>query len=149
MLLALCAGNSTVIGEFPAQRPVTWSFDAFFDLRLNIRLSKQSLGWWFEMPSCSLWCHCNDVPHYAIYIYSAMTNEQTMLTHKQLKMHGCVLIRLSVPTQLTKYSLYLTNFLQQILHSLWTALENIITFWKNDPVGFFVPAVPGIIFSQW
>ena len=38
-------------GEFtgprwiPAQRPVTWSFDIFFDLRLNKRLSKQSWGW--------------------------------------------------------------------------------------------------------
>ena len=40
-LLAICAGNSPVPGEFPAQRPVTRSFDVFFDLRLNKRLSKQ------------------------------------------------------------------------------------------------------------
>ena len=40
-LLAICAGNSPVTGEFPAQRPVTRSFDIFFDLRLNKRLSKQ------------------------------------------------------------------------------------------------------------
>ena len=46
-LLALCAGNSSVPGKFPAQRPVTWSFDVFFYLRLNKRLSKQSWGWWF------------------------------------------------------------------------------------------------------
>ena len=39
-LLAICAGNSPVAGEFPTQRPVTQSFDVFFDLRLNIRLSK-------------------------------------------------------------------------------------------------------------
>ena len=32
-LLAFCAGNSPVSGEFPAQRPVTRSFDVFFDLR--------------------------------------------------------------------------------------------------------------------
>ena len=31
-LLALCAGNSTVTNEFPSQRPVTRSFDSFFDL---------------------------------------------------------------------------------------------------------------------
>ena len=31
-LLAICAGNSPVPGEFPAQRPVTRSFDVFFDL---------------------------------------------------------------------------------------------------------------------
>ena len=43
-LLAICAGNSPVPGEFPAQRPVMRSFDIFFDLRLNKRLSKQSLG---------------------------------------------------------------------------------------------------------
>ena len=33
------------------QRPVTRSFDVFFDLRLNKRLRKQSWGWWFETPS--------------------------------------------------------------------------------------------------
>ena len=34
-LLAICAGNSPVPGEFPAQRPVTRSFDVYFDLRPN------------------------------------------------------------------------------------------------------------------
>ena len=34
-LLAICAENSPVPGEFPTQRPVTRSFDVFFDLRLN------------------------------------------------------------------------------------------------------------------
>ena len=45
-LLAICAGNSPVPGEFPAQRPVTRSFDVFFDLRPIKRLSKQWWGWW-------------------------------------------------------------------------------------------------------
>ena len=61
-VLAICAGNSLVTGEFPAQMastaknvsiwwrhhtgefptqmPVTRSFDVLFDLRLNKRLSK-------------------------------------------------------------------------------------------------------------
>ena len=60
-LLAICAGNSPVPGEFPAQRPVRRSFDVFFDLRLNKRLSKQPWGWWFDAPSWSLWRHCNDL----------------------------------------------------------------------------------------
>ena len=38
-LLAICVGNSPVLGEFPTQRPVTQSFDIFFGLRLNKRLS--------------------------------------------------------------------------------------------------------------
>ena len=58
-LLAICAGNSLVIGEFPAQRPLTRSFDVFFDLHLNKWLSKQSWGWWFETPLRPLWRHCN------------------------------------------------------------------------------------------
>ena len=58
-LLALCGGNSPVTSEFPTQRPVTRSFDVYFDLRLNKRLSEQSRGWWFETPSRSLWRHCN------------------------------------------------------------------------------------------
>ena len=60
-LQAICAWTSPVPGEFPAQRPVTRSFDVFFDLRLNKRLSKQSWGWWFETLSCPLWRHCNVV----------------------------------------------------------------------------------------
>ena len=59
-LLAICTGNSPVPGEFPAQRPVRRSFDVFFDLRLNKRLSKQSWGWWFDTLSRPLWRHCND-----------------------------------------------------------------------------------------
>ena len=51
-ILVICAGNSPVPGEFPAQRPVTRSFDVCFDLRLNKRLSKQLWGWWFETLSC-------------------------------------------------------------------------------------------------
>ena len=59
-LLAICAGNSPVPGEFPAQRPVTRSFDVLFDPGLDKQLSKQLWGWWFETLSCSLWRHCND-----------------------------------------------------------------------------------------
>ena len=58
-LLALCARNSPVPGEFTSQRPVTRSFDIFVDLRPNKLVSKQSWGWWFETISCSLWRHCN------------------------------------------------------------------------------------------
>ena len=58
-LLALCAGNSPVTGEFPSQRPVTRSFGVFFDLRLNKGLRKQSWSWWFEAPTRSSWRHCN------------------------------------------------------------------------------------------
>ena len=59
----LC-GEFTGPGEFPTQRPVTRSFDVYFDLRLNKRLSKQSWGWWFETLSRSLWRHRNAPVHW-------------------------------------------------------------------------------------
>ena len=58
-LLAFCARNSPVSGEYPAQRPVTRSFGVFFDLRLNKRSSKQSGRQWLETPLRPLWRHCN------------------------------------------------------------------------------------------
>ena len=61
-LLAICAGNSPVNGEFSTQRPATQSLDAFFDLRQNKRLCKQSGGWWFETPSRLVWRHRNVSP---------------------------------------------------------------------------------------
>ena len=63
-LLAICAGNPSVPGEFPAQRPVTRSFGVFFDLRLNKRLSKQSRGWCFKTLPRPLWHHCNVLKEY-------------------------------------------------------------------------------------
>ena len=54
-LLAICAGNSSVTGEFPTQRPVTQSFDVLFGLRRNKRLSTKSWGWWFETLSRPGW----------------------------------------------------------------------------------------------
>ena len=62
-LLTIWAGNSPVPGELPAQRPVTRSFDIFFDLRPNKRLSKQWWSWWFETPSRPLWRQCNWCPN--------------------------------------------------------------------------------------
>ena len=58
-LLALCEGNPPATSGFPSQRPVTQSFDVFFDLRL----SKQQRRRWFETPSRSLRLHCNVLCH--------------------------------------------------------------------------------------
>ena len=66
-ILALCAGNPSVIGEFPSQRPVTRSFAVFFDMRLNKQLSKQSRRRWFETTSRSLLRQCNAI--YSLYIF--------------------------------------------------------------------------------
>ena len=55
----LLCGEFTGHRWIPRTKPVTQSFNVFFDLRLNKRLSKQSRRRWFEKPSRSLWRHCN------------------------------------------------------------------------------------------
>ena len=58
-------------GEFPSQRPVTRSFGGFF--YLNKRLSAQSIRWWFETPSCSLWRHYKWKSHLYNLIYLGLS----------------------------------------------------------------------------
>ena len=77
-LMAICAGNSPVPGEFPTQRPLTRSFDVYPDLRPNKRLSKQSRGWWFETLSHPLWRHRND----------SRSTEEKPMTSSILNEHG-------------------------------------------------------------
>ena len=58
-LLAFCAGNSPVTGEFHTQRPVICNFDVFFDMSLNQQMSKQWRRRRFETSLRWLWRHCN------------------------------------------------------------------------------------------
>ena len=67
-------------GEFPTQRPVTRSFDVFFDLCQNKQLSKQSWGWWFETPSWSLWRQCNEMIFYCNITINSKICFPTILT---------------------------------------------------------------------
>ena len=101
-LLAICAGNSPVTGEFPAQRPVTRIFDVFFDLRLNKWLSEQSWGWWFVTPSHLLWRHCNvrnenwscHIPQREIYRKTFLLTHQWIRSYLNWILHRISLQRL-------------------------------------------------------
>ena len=75
-LLAICAGNSPVTSEFPAQRPVTRSFDVFFYLRLLL-LSKQSWGWWLRR-------HC---AHYDVTVMCRLS-----LRYQEHLLHASILV---------------------------------------------------------
>ena len=56
-------GNILGIHRLPVNSPHKgqWHRTLMFSLicALDKWLSKPTWGWWFEMPSCSLWCHCN------------------------------------------------------------------------------------------
>ena len=62
--LALCVGNSPVTSEFPSQRPVTRSFDVFFDLTLTN-------GWANHQDGGDLRCNC---AHYDITLMPTICN---------------------------------------------------------------------------
>ena len=104
MLLAICVGNSPVPGEFPTQRPVTWSFDVFFDLCLNKRLSKQWWGWWFEMLSRTLWRRHND-KHFSCFQIGSIhlwcrIKSKRIATWNLLQLLNIASISLLIPTLL-------------------------------------------------
>ena len=84
-LLAICAGNSPVTGEFPAQRLITRSFDVFSDLRPNKRLSKQSWVWWFDTPSHPLWRNCNGQNGYGIKAKVAVIFHKSLIINHNHK----------------------------------------------------------------
>ena len=79
----LCEGNPPVTGGFPSQRPVTQSFDIFFDLLLNKWLSKQPRSQWFETPSCSLWrWWIHSLPSLAMGLQATLKNMVNMMTSR-------------------------------------------------------------------
>ena len=124
-LLALCAGNSPVTGEFLAQRPVTRSFDVFFSL-----ISAWTNGWvnnrrrWFETPSRSLRRHCN-----------AVTLNASKLMFLHWKLSSCTWIW-CLYMQVYTYQIWL-----YIIYHCMDAIEHVVIrqfLYKSSPcVGAF------------
>ena len=100
--LALCMGNSQVTGEFPTQRPVTRSFDVFFDLRLNKRLSKQSRRRWFETQSRSLWRHGNVCEKVLLLQWPAYEQKPRWYIHPIWMRKPCMILETLFRIQFTK-----------------------------------------------
>ena len=71
--------------DSPHKGPVMRSFDVFFDVRLNKRLSKQSRVWWFGTPSRSLWRHC-----YEMSFFIRIWMEVIPLGWRGLSQFGCL-----------------------------------------------------------
>ena len=115
-LLAICAGNSPVPGEFPTQRPVTRSFDVFFDLCLNKRLSKQSWGWWFVTLSCPLWRHRNGIStQIQFYIPPLLPHWPVDFDHlvkKKAICHKCKITRIDQNCSLGVYNPCMVSYMK-------------------------------------
>ena len=85
------------------ERGVTRSFDVFFDLHLNKRLSKQSSAWWFETPSGSLWRHYNET-HGLVEIVVWWRHAMDTLSAFLVKFEGNPSVTCGLPSQGTSYA---------------------------------------------
>ena len=138
-LLAICAGNSPVPGEFPTQRPVTRSFDVFFDLRLNKRLSKQPWGWWFETLSRPLWRHRNGTYPKRMHLHIIFTYAVSLYIFAPKKKitfqldDPCSISNISISTRVLykKYIIWKkchVNFHLDDVSDIWA----MIIMWKDE-----------------
>ena len=138
-LLAICAGNSPV----PTQRPVTRSFDDFFDLRLKKRLSKQSWGWWFETQSLPLWRHCNEA-NMCICVFPLFLNQRHDAYHPVMMTSSICEGNLPVTGPVTRssdvfFDLHLNKLLSKRLrhhraHYYATVICSLFHgWWPDDP----------------
>ena len=122
-LLVFCARNSPVTGEFPAQRPVTQSFDVFFDLRLYKRLSKQSWGQWLETSSRPLWRHSNDAANHMrrAVVLSAELRWQVNFTYldNRVDVSSCYTFRNGIKWLRNKCVVYLIEY-----SSIWLSVTS-------------------------
>ena len=120
-LLALCAGNSPITGEFPTERPVMRSFDVFFDLRLNKRLSKQRRGWWFETSLWSLWRHCNGMK----WKYQATSRLNYIARFSVYEV--LVLSRVTITSEMTENPNSDILFIRRIMHRYQLIIKDQLT----------------------
>ena len=145
-LLALCGGNPPVIGGFPSQRPVTWSFDVFFDLRLNKQLSKQSKSLWFETPSCSLYWHFNDMDTISQYLTTTKHNKVWTL---------CIILGIYCTTEppyisslcQERHAFHLTHCSQMMPYSIIEIPNLSVPLLESDEF-FFNPLCPSNAISH-
>ena len=129
-----CAGNSPLTGEFHAQRPVTRSFDFFFGLCLNKRLSKQPWGWWFETHRA----HYDITVMFVADAWRRTKSEAWLMVSLYVSFTLEHLIWKQIPTTITTC---LNKCMQAEALSKWTqgnALHLMIMIWRSHSIQHWV-----------
>ena len=88
-LLAICAGNSPVTGEFPPQRPVTQSFDVFFDLHSDEWFPGWMVPGWKIVPCVRKCKACNKKIRVLMFITTQTAKIQNNHSKKLAHYSGC------------------------------------------------------------
>ena len=127
-------------GKFPTQRPVTRSFDVFFDLRSNNRLSKQWRGWWFETQSCPWWRHRNDL--WKLRVPFVVFPHVLSLSHMFYHCPTCFIIvdlttkshrRGTVIIEIANYNFYMKGIKTIYLHVYQDDIFACVCYSKSQP----------------
>ena len=128
-------GESTGDRWIPlTQRPVTWSLDAFFHLRLDKRLTKPSRSWRFETPLCSLLRHiiamttrlCSEQHNCVIFkiIYICNFRPKPILYYNLAISHPHIAF-ISVDVSFWHFSFILLWFMQYLRSIIWLKIAYI------------------------
>ena len=130
-------------GEFtghrwiPLPKASARSFEVFFDLHLNKLLRKQSWGWWFEIPSCSLWRHCNGNGFQAQYVQCLMCGRVIQWAFQAY--FACVGKLCShvatQPITFPKFWMMLTKLKEWVLHSFISLCINFVMNGNTNGLG--------------
>ena len=105
-LLALCAGNSPVTGEFPTQRPLTRSFDVFYDLRLN--------GWINNCEAGDLRRHRT---HYDVTVMNSLCFPSLKIESCKVGIHTTLGFQYHIILSSTVYLLMINKLPIQVTHT--------------------------------
>ena len=139
VLLAICTRNSQVTGDFPAQRPVTPSFDVFFDLLICAWIN----GWVNNREAGDLRRHRSQcdvtVMQHAILIHansSGNTVQTTVDSAKIKRIKGINTLSHKKDIQIPKGTLFQwIAFPNQICRSVnlhnWRYIQNRVYQWSN------------------
>ena len=126
-LLAFCAGihRSPVNSPHKGQSRGALMFS--FICTLDIRLSKQSWGWWCETPLRSLWRHCNEITLEYVYDVIWRLDMETILTLLMLfvkrgQWRGALFVHLLLTRKAFEQAVYCRSF-----ETPWQSCDIIVT----------------------
>ena len=128
VIMHLDSAAAEVPVKFQLEKSKPESFDVFFDMQMNKRLSKQSRRRWFETPSCPLW------RHYDVNGLSLTSDIEVHMIHISRVIITYTFESLSSLTQITQSTVY--NWVEKKISKTNTKMREPIELtnhWRKSP----------------
>ena len=140
-LLALCAGNSQVTGEFPSQTTNNAELWCFFHVGQRKLLSKRSNGWWSGTPWClsgaSVMSHGNGIQIYlsitpCYHKYHFILHNDISISQTRFRAHNDARVSHTLLINWNKNYFFLITNLISFPHNSTPVSHNRILISDND-----------------